>query len=80
MPQAGLWRLPGRDLPPGSYHVLADSCPDGPCSRFHLDEETDDVIVQAYLTDQKPVAPPEGEGFLRIPAAQWRILLAALRT
>ncbi|MGI8814131.1 MAG: hypothetical protein ACR2G2_02230 [Pseudonocardia sp.] len=62
-----------------AFRIIADSCPDGPCPRFVLDEVSGDVFVQGYLTDEQPVSLPTGEGFLRIPAAAWRDMFAQLR-
>ncbi|MBV9312933.1 MAG: hypothetical protein JO100_04140 [Pseudonocardia sp.] len=61
-----------------AYRLLAGGCDNGPCGTFYLDEVTGNVVVQGYLTEEKPAKLPPGEGFLMIPAAQWRILASRL--
>ena len=53
-------------------------CDNGLCGTFYLDEVTGNVVVQGYLTEEKPAKLPPGEGFLMIPAAQWHILASRL--
>jgi hypothetical protein len=31
-----------------AYRFLADTCPDGPCPKVHVDDLTGDVIAQGY--------------------------------
>lgn len=59
-----------------AFRLIANTCEGGPCPRIWIDEETGDVIVQGYLTDKAPKPPPSGEGFLRIPPADWHKLIS----
>ena len=62
-----------------AYRVLAGTCSDGPCPTFYVDDVTGDVLVQGYLTSERPPsAIPTGESVLQIPAADWRKLLSQL--
>ena len=64
-----------------AYRLLAGTCLDGPCPNFYVDDETGDVLVQGYLTTDRPPAPaevPDTEGLLRIDAVSWLKLLAQL--
>jgi len=60
------------------YRLLAGSCSGGPCPTLYVDDETGDVIVQGYVTDQTPGEADPDEGFLHIPAAAWKTLLDRL--
>lgn len=61
------------------YRVLASSCDDGPCPTFHVDDVSGDVLVQGYLTSDRPgVDIPAGESVVRIDAAAWRTLTEQL--
>jgi hypothetical protein len=59
-----------------AFRLIANTCEGGPCPRFWQDVVTGDVTVQGYVTNEAPEAAPPGEGFLRIPAADWRTLIS----
>lgn len=69
-----------------TYTQLAGSCSNGPCPTFHINDVTNDVLVQGYRIDS-PIPVPPGEDVVHIPADAWmrllrdlpvRILLSAL--
>lgn len=60
-----------------TFQLLAGSCDGGPCPTFHQDDMTGDVKVQGYITDS-PVALPQGEDVVLIPAEAWTRLLSRL--
>lgn len=60
-----------------AYRLLAGSCDNGPCPTFYVDDATEDVKVQGYLTDA-PAPLPTGEAVVHIPADAWQRLLSGL--
>lgn len=62
-----------------TYRLLAESCDNGPCPTFYVDDSTGDVLVQGYTTtDLPPGDMPDGEGVVRIDATAWAKLLSRL--
>ena len=54
---------------------IAGVCDDGDCPTIYRDD-AGNVFVQGYSSTDQPV--PDGEGLIRIPAADWRKLLTQL--
>ncbi len=63
-----------------TYRLLAGTCNDGPCPNLWIDDTTGDVLVQGYVTsDRPPTDVPTGESVVRIDAAAWQKLLRKLQ-
>lgn len=63
-----------------TYREFAGSCDEGPCPTFYVDDTTGDVLVQGYMTtDRPPGGLPTGEDVVRIDAAAWAKLTTQLR-
>lgn len=56
--------------------IAQTGCTDGDCPKLYRDDVTGDVYVQGYVSTRVPT--PDGEGALRIPAADWATLVAQL--